>query len=98
MSRSLSSLMLCALLAGCGHNDVGENYGDLTATPSGFVLTQEKHPEGWRRTTCFSCHPPTNIHRVNQTSLAGIDVAAIQAIVDAQGEAGCAGCHGTNGN
>ncbi|MFH1017214.1 MAG: hypothetical protein V1798_03405 [Pseudomonadota bacterium] len=97
MPRRLVILFLGALLLGCGHNEVGENYGDLTATPSQFILTLEKHPDGWQRTECFDCHPPTNIHRVNRTPLSGIDLNAIAQIVQEDGEASCASCHGTNG-
>jgi hypothetical protein len=98
MPRRLVVLGVFVLLWSCGHNDVGENYGDLTSTASGFVLTQEEHPQGWGRSECFACHIPANLHLVNRTSLSGIDLAAIRDLVRTQGETSCASCHGLNGN
>ncbi|HLG18455.1 MAG TPA: cytochrome c3 family protein [Bdellovibrionota bacterium] len=88
---------LAVLMSGCGHDSPGENYGDIINSPQSLILTEEEHQPGWQRSDCFGCHLPKNIHQSNQSSLAGIDLDAIQEIVRTQGEAACAGCHGTNG-
>ncbi|MBU0505532.1 hypothetical protein KJ708_06045 [bacterium] len=44
---SLSLICLVSFL-NCGSiDDSGENYGDLLDSPSGLVLTEEEHVDGW---------------------------------------------------
>jgi hypothetical protein len=88
-------------IAGCG-SEAGpqsENYGNLLASPAGLVLVESEHPSGWTRPDCFACHNVNNIHQVNRTGLPDdqVDLAGIRAIVQNQGEASCASCHGNNG-
>jgi hypothetical protein len=87
------------LLAGCGEDATpsGEDYGNLLASPAGLVLVAEEHPSGWGRADCFFCHPQRNLHLVNRTGIADLDLASIRALVRNQGEASCAACHGDNG-
>lgn len=92
----LLSLTLGTAMA-CGHNDPGENHGDLFQTAEGLSLTVAEHTPGWGRSDCFSCHLPKNIHVKNQTGYEGIDLDAINDQVQSQGEASCASCHGSNG-
>lgn len=105
---TLVSALALASVVGCGSDgpEEGENYGNLLNSPGGLVLVQAEHPAGWMRPECFACHEPRNIHTVNRTGLpdcnedrqeACIDLPGVRAIVDAEGEAGCAQCHGDNG-
>jgi hypothetical protein len=105
--RVLARVVLCALfttvlaLAGCGSDSrpMSEDYGNLLASPGGLVVLQEEHPSGWTRPDCFACHNVNNIHQVNRTGLPNnvADLAGVRAIVNNQGLASCALCHGDNG-
>jgi hypothetical protein len=97
---ALGSVALVAL-AGCGSgaSPQSENYGNILASPEGLVLVESEHPTGWTRPDCFACHNVNNIHQVNRTGLPNdeVDLKGVRAIVNHQGEASCAQCHGDNG-
>lgn len=102
LSRIVAGTALLVALCGCGSDTTSsqsEDYGNLLASPDGLVLVEQEHPTGWGRPDCFSCHNVNNIHQVNRTGLpdAQIDLPGVRAIVQNQGEASCAMCHGTNG-
>ena len=96
-------LLLCALavVSACGSDAApqSENYGNLLASPGGLVVLEEEHPTGWMRSDCFGCHNVNNIHQVNRTGLPDdeVDLAAVRAIVQNEGESSCMMCHGSNG-
>ncbi|MFH1356496.1 MAG: hypothetical protein ABII18_05115 [bacterium] len=93
---SLSLICLVSFL-NCGSiDDSGENYGDLLDSPSGLVLTEEEHVDGWGRADCLVCHSLSNIHLVDRSDI-GIDIDAIREDTFIDGEDGCADCHGDNG-
>lgn len=99
--RNLITIFFLAVsmaIASCGsYNDIsGENYGDITASPSSIILTEAEHATGWGKADCLLCHNTENIHQVNRTSL-DLDMAAIREIVEQRGQASCTGCHGANG-
>jgi hypothetical protein len=97
MRRTFWTLSFLIFL-GCGSGErLGENYGDLTGAPSGLILTQEYHGDGWGRADCLLCHPIQNIHLANRTSLPGIDMEEVRYRTVRDGEAGCSQCHGANG-
>lgn len=73
----------------------GEDYGDLTASPSSLRLTEDEHEQGWGRSNCWICHNEFNIHF--DDSPTGFDMAAVRARVERDGLACCSVCHGDNG-
>lgn len=91
--------VLALLVAACGSDGPpkSEDYGNLLASPAGLVLVIEEHPTGWGRADCFLCHEIRNMHTVNRTGIADLDLAEIRAIVRNQGESSCVQCHGDNG-
>ena len=100
-ARLVCLVLATVLLAGCG-SEAGpqsENYGNILNSPDGLVLVQSEHPTGWTRPDCFGCHNVNNIHTVNRTGLPNdvADLAGVRAIVQNQGLASCAQCHGDNG-
>ena len=99
--QTLPLLFLLGVISGCGSDasPQSEDYGNILASPAGLVLVQEEHPTGWMRSDCFGCHSVNNIHQVNRTGLpdSQIDLPGVRAIVQNQGEASCAMCHGSNG-
>lgn len=98
MKRFLISLILSFLLFACGGSefDEGEDYGDLLDTEEGLILTEEEHVGAWGRSDCTLCHNLENIHLTNRTDVP-LDIEAIHDQAIAEGVAGCADCHGTNG-
>ncbi len=99
MTRPLIIATLLVLGAGCGSSGPpqSEDYGNLFNSPAGLILVEEEHPTGWGRPDCFSCHNVNNIHIVNRTGLADLDLAAVRAVVQSEGLASCSQCHGNNG-
>ena len=100
-ARLVCLVLATVLLAGCG-SEAGpqsENYGNILNSPDGLVLVESEHPTGWTRPDCFGCHNVNNIHTVNRTGLPNdvADLAGVRAIVQNQGLASCAQCHGDNG-
>lgn len=93
----LPSVLFVLFLSSCGGSEFneGENFGDILASPSGLVLTQSEHSIGWGQANCTACHNLENIHLVDRTGVTHIVAVHNQAI--AEGIAGCAACHGTNG-
>ena len=101
MKRRINSLVLIGFvmsLSSCGGStlDEGEDYGNLLETEEQLILTETEHPGGWGRAECTLCHNLTNIHLVDRTGI-NIDIATIHNRALAEGIAGCAACHGTNG-
>ncbi len=91
--------VVAGLMSGCGSTQdplLGENYGNLLATPGGLTLDATKHDIGWGKSQCNTCHNFNNIHLTDHTGT-GIDMKAIQTIVFTDGLSSCATCHGTNG-
>ena len=99
MMRHLIIATLLVFAAGCGGSgpSQSEDYGNLFNSPQGLILVQDEHPTGWGRPDCFSCHEVRNIHIVNRTGIADLDLAAVRKVVDQLGEASCPQCHGNNG-
>jgi cytochrome c553 len=99
MKHRLIIATLLALAAGCGSSGPpqSEDYGNLFNSPAGLILVEEEHTTGWGRPDCFSCHYVGNIHIVNRTGLADLDLAAVRAVVQSEGLASCSQCHGDNG-
>jgi hypothetical protein len=93
--------LLLVIGSGCGSDasPQSEDYGNILASPEGLVLVEQEHETGWTRPDCFACHDVNNIHQVNRTGLPNdvADLAGVRAIVQNQGEASCAQCHGDNG-
>ncbi len=91
-------MVLLLAFASCGNLETiqGENYGDITATPAGLLLTQAEHETGWGKATCFDCHNLENIHQ-NDRSGTGLNLDAIRYMTETEGLSSCASCHGTNG-
>ena len=86
------------LFAACGDANIpdGEDHGNIAAGDLGVVLTQTEHPLGWGEADCFLCHMTDNIHRTDRTGT-GVNLEAVRSLVEEQGLASCADCHGTNG-
>lgn len=91
-------IALFLTLAACGSQEAiqGENYGDLTATDGGMLLTQGEHETGWGKDACFDCHNLENIHQNDRTGT-GLNLGAIRYMTETDGLASCVNCHGTNG-
>jgi hypothetical protein len=110
-TRRSVRLLVClagVALAGCGSDGPMDSadYGNLLNSPAGLILVEEEHPTGWGRPDCLVCHEVRNMHVVNRTGLPDctpevqegcIDLPGIRSIIDNQGEASCALCHGDNG-
>jgi hypothetical protein len=99
MTRRLIIATLFVLAGGCGSSGPpqSEDYGNLFNSPAGLILVEEEHPTGWGRPDCFSCHSVGNIHIINRTGIADLDLAAVRAVVQSEGLASCPQCHGNNG-
>jgi hypothetical protein len=99
MTHRLIIATLFVLAAGCGGSGPpqSEDYGNLLNSPGGLTLVEQEHPDGWGRPDCFSCHEVRNIHIINRTGIADLDLAAVREVVDQLGEASCPQCHGNNG-
>lgn len=81
-------------LLGCGADEPCAA-GPMTEGPGGMRLTRTDHPTGWGHSPCSACHVSAVLHRTVCTP--GVDLAAVRARVNAEGEASCAACHGDNG-
>jgi hypothetical protein len=99
MRRPLVIATVFVLAAGCGSSGPpqSEDYGNLLNSPAGLLLVEEEHASGWGRPDCFSCHEVRNIHIINRTGIADLDLADVRAIVQSGGVASCPQCHGNNG-
>lgn len=97
--RAAALMSVAVSLAACGSDapPKSEDYGNLLASPAGLELVREEHPTGWGRSDCFLCHEVRNLHTVNRTGLADLDLLAIRNLVSRDGEASCVQCHGDNG-
>lgn len=98
-SRKFLLTLFFFFAIGCGSFEVseGEDHGNVVNTAQGLVLTEGEHTLGWGEANCFLCHQADNIHRVNRTGLATVNVTEIQQTVLDEGLASCDNCHGTNG-
>ncbi len=91
-------LPLCLLLAACDPEPAPcDGLADVIHGPAGLeIVPADDHP-GWGQDRCMSCHSIERMHLRNCTGIPEVDVAAIRALVDEQGEEACATCHGDNG-
>jgi hypothetical protein len=69
--------------------------GSMLDSELGLELTEEEHPEGWEHPECFGCHSAASLHKEGCTP--GVDYEALWGLVDLEGDACCADCHGDNG-
>ncbi len=67
----------------------------MTDGEQGLVVTEAEHGAAWGQDTCGACHVTAVLHRTG--CVADVDLEAVRAIVDAEGETACASCHGDNG-
>lgn len=82
------------LLGACAEADPCPR-GSMLESDGGLIVTEAEHPTGWAEASCASCHALTTLHRVGCTP--DVDLDAITAIVDEQGDEACSSCHGDNG-
>lgn len=91
--------LLWAVLAACDAVDAPCPTGSMAEGPGGLLVTDEEHPTGFGRATCFDCHALDTLHDAGCTTW--VDPTALREEVDAavqtQGEAACTTCHGENG-
>ncbi len=93
-----ASFLLAVLLAACETYEVScEDLPDPVHSPAGLQLVEEDDHPGWGQDRCLSCHSVERMHLRNCSGIPEVDVAAIRAIVDEQGDASCVTCHGDNG-
>ena len=86
--------ILVLLLMGCA--DQNRQTEDYSLKTSGDLnLTEASHPHGYRQTSCFVCHNPSNIHNIDRLGSASFGLA--KGLVEQRGLASCSGCHGSNG-
>lgn len=85
--------LLLALLA-CQERDPCPD-GSMLDGEEGLLVTEAEHGPGWGQVDCLACHAEAVLHRTGCTP--DVDLEAIQARVQAQGDASCAACHGENG-
>jgi hypothetical protein len=69
--------------------------GAMTVSVGGLVVTEAEHPTGWGSATCADCHATDALHL--QGCSPEVDLVEAQALVEAEGDASCAVCHGSNG-
>jgi len=94
----LGALVVAGAVGACAELELGcDDLSGMLDGPGGITVTHEEHPTGWGQTRCFTCHSVERIHVMNCTGLDEVDLAEIRAIVDDQGTASCASCHGDNG-
>ncbi len=94
----MSVLGAALCLAGCEAYQLScEDLPDLIASPAGLEIVAQEDHTGWGEERCFSCHSVERMHVHNCTGISEVDVAAIRALVDDEGERSCASCHGDNG-
>lgn len=82
-----------SVLWGCAADPCGDS--GMLASDQGLIVTEQEHPTGWGQAECAACHAFAALHRQGCTQ--EVDLAAVRAIVDAEGTSSCAGCHGDNG-
>ena len=85
--------LLSLLLAACGPDPCPD--GSMLDGEAGLVVTAEEHGAGWGQADCFGCHAAVTLHRAGCTP--DLDLEAVQAWVETEGEGACATCHGDNG-
>jgi len=92
-------LLLClALLGGivaCGVPAPCEDTASMGRSVDGLVVVPEEHADGWGRADCESCHVLQALHR--RACAPGVDYAELRELVQTDGYAVCAECHGDNG-
>ncbi len=93
-----TAILLATLLASCEEHQIAcEDLPDVVHGPAGLQLVPDDAHPGWGEARCMSCHSVERMHLRNCTGIPEVDVAAIRALVDEQGETVCATCHGDNG-
>lgn len=88
----MTTLLLLLLGLGCAPDCPN---GPMVASEAGLTVTEAEHPTGWGNPDCAECHAFDALHRTS--CHADVDLEAVRAEVEADGEASCAGCHGDNG-
>lgn len=90
--------LLALLVGGCALVELEcEDLSAMVDGEEGLVVVEAEHPTGWGEDRCMTCHSSERMHVMNCTGLPEVDIQAIRALVEEQGEACCADCHGANG-
>ncbi len=88
-------LFLLFILGSCGED---AEYEELSMPSE--LLTQDRHPYGWQREDCYSCHVDGNVHRYNSLNKSEehMNLArSSKTLYGSDGNIGCTTCHGNNG-
>jgi hypothetical protein len=84
--------LLSLLFAACGPDPCPD--GSMLDGDAGLVVTADEHGTGWGHAECLGCHAAVTLHRTGCTD---VDLEAVQAWVEAEGQTACTTCHGENG-
>lgn len=96
--KRLFLILFCFIFLGCvGGDDSGQDFGNIFESSEGLILTEEEHPDGWKREDCLTCHPLNVIHQEDRTELGILPLEDIQEFVLQEGPESCVICHGDNG-
>jgi len=89
-------IALLLSLLGCAPVEITceDLYGEVRGV--GALLLTEEHA-GWGHPDCFACHSVERMHRLNCSQMEGLDLASVREVVERDGIASCAACHGDNG-
>lgn len=93
-------VMAMVVLGACGGgsgNDDGQDLGNLLDSAQGTQLTEQEHPNGWKRSECFTCHPIEELHRTDHSGTGVLPLEDIRRLVARERLDSCHLCHGNNG-
>lgn len=91
------AVVFISMVSCVGSDDSGQNFGNIFDSSEGLILTEEDHPDGWKREDCLTCHPLNVIHQEDRTELGILPLEDIQEFVLEEGPESCVICHGNNG-
>lgn len=97
MKKVLLVLLFLPIFSCVGGDDSGQDLGNIFDSSEGLILTEEEHPDGWKREDCLICHPLSVIHQEDRTELGILPLEDIQEFVLEEGPESCIICHGDNG-
>ena len=97
MKKVLLVLLFLPIISCVGGDDSGQDLGNIFESSEGLILTEEEHPDGWKREDCLICHPLNVIHQEDRTELGILPLEDIQEFVLQEGPESCVICHGDNG-
>ena len=97
MKKILLILLFLPIFSCVGGDDGGQDFGNIFDSDEGLILTEEDHPDGWKREDCLTCHPLNVIHQEDRTELGILPLEDIQEFVLEEGPESCVICHGDNG-